>query len=36
MKPILNKALFWDTNYDNIDYKKHARFVIERVLTRGN
>ena len=36
MKPILNKALFWDINYQEIDYEKHARFVIERVLTRGN
>lgn len=36
MKPVLNKALFWDTDYDSIDYKKHARFVIERVITRGN
>ena len=36
MHPILNKALFWDTDYSNIDYDKHARFVIERVLTRGN
>lgn len=23
MEPILNKALFWDTDYDSIDYKKH-------------
>ena len=36
MKPILNKALFWDIDYQEIDFEKHARFVIERVLTRGN
>jgi len=36
IKPKLNKALFWDTNYQNIDYTKHARFVIEKVITRGN
>ncbi len=36
MKPTLNKALFWDTDYQDIDYEKHARFVIERVVTRGN
>jgi len=35
-KPQLNKALFWDTDFEQIDYKKHSRFVIERVLTRGN
>lgn len=31
-----SKALFWDVNPDLIDEDKHARFVIERVLTRGN
>ncbi len=36
MKPDINKALFWDVDCDNINYKEHARFVIERVLTRGN
>ena len=32
----LNKALFWDIDFEKIDYQKHIRFVIERVLTRGN
>lgn len=36
MKPNLNKALFWDVDYKTINYEKNARFVIERVLTRGN
>lgn len=36
MKPYLNKNLFWDTNFDNIDFDKHSRWVIGRVLTRGN
>ena len=31
----LGKHLFWDTNPDKVDYEKHARSVIERVLTRG-
>lgn len=35
-KPNFNKALFWDTDYNSIDFKKHARFVIEKVLTGGN
>lgn len=35
-KPILNKALFWDTDFEQIDYENNARFIIERVLTRGN
>ena len=32
----LNKTLFWDIDFETIDYQKHIRFVIERVLTRGN
>jgi hypothetical protein len=31
----LSKYLFWDTNYNDIDWQGHARYVIERVLTRG-
>ncbi|MFO7789879.1 MAG: DUF6922 domain-containing protein [Bacteroidota bacterium] len=34
--PKLNKSLFWDVEINNLDYEKHKRFVIERVLTRGN
>ncbi len=36
MKPNFNKSLFWDINIENLDYKIHKRFIIERVLTRGN
>ena len=31
----LRQSLFWDTNPDNIDLKKNARYVIERVLDFG-
>lgn len=31
----ISKYLFWDTNYSEIDWQKNARYVIERVLTRG-
>jgi hypothetical protein len=31
----LNKALFWDTDYEKLDYERHARKIIERVITRG-
>ena len=31
----LSKVLFWDTEFNNLDYEKHARQIIERVLTRG-
>lgn len=36
LKPVLRKTLFWDVDFLSIDYERHARFVIERVLTRGN
>lgn len=36
MKPKLTKSLFWDVEYESIDFQKNSRFVIERVLTRGN
>lgn len=37
MKNInLSKVLFWDTDYTQIDYQKHARYVIERVVMYGN
>jgi hypothetical protein len=35
-KPQLSKQAFWDVDMDNIDYEKHAQFVIERILTHGN
>jgi hypothetical protein len=36
IKPIFNKRIFWDTNFDAIDYDKNYRFVIERVFERGD
>lgn len=35
-KPALSKQAFWDVDMDNIDYEKHARYVIEKVVDRGN
>lgn len=32
----LNKALFWDVNFEGLDYKKNADFIIERVLSFGD
>lgn len=31
----LSKQLFWDTDISRLDAEKHARFIIERVLTSG-
>ncbi|WP_152269783.1 DUF6922 domain-containing protein [Agriterribacter humi] len=35
LKPNLDKGLFWDWRYDEIDWQKSYRSVIEKVLERG-
>jgi len=37
-KPIMKfrQTLFWDVNPKNIDVKKNARYIIERVLEFGD
>jgi hypothetical protein len=35
-KPIFQKRIFWDVNFEAIDYDSKARFVIERVFERGD
>jgi hypothetical protein len=35
-KPIFNKRIFWDVNFEQIDYDNKANFVIERVFERGD
>lgn len=35
-KPIFNKRIFWDVNFEQIDYDAKANFVIERVFERGD
>lgn len=35
-KPILAKRIFWDVNFDAIDYDKKWHFVIERAFDRGD
>ena len=32
----LSEHLFWDVNVNEIDIKQHARFITERIVTRGN
>ena len=32
----LSKTLFWDVDRETIDEEKHRRFIIERVITRGD
>jgi hypothetical protein len=35
-KPLLHKRIFWDTDFDKINYDKSYRSVIERVFERGD
>lgn len=35
-KPILDKRIFWDVEFEKLDYQKHERFIIERVFERGD
>ena len=35
-KPVFNKRIFWDVNFENIDYDAKAGFVIERIFERGD
>lgn len=35
-KPIFHRRIFWDVNFDALDYDKRNRFVIERVFERGD
>src|SRR6266496_3669611 len=36
LKPKFERRIFWDVDFDAIDYDKSARFVIERVFERGD
>ena len=36
MLPVRFRALFWDVDIERIRVKKHARFIIERILEYGN
>lgn len=35
-KPQFSKRIFWDVNFDTLDYDNKAAFVIERVFERGD
>ena len=34
--PKLRRILFWDTDFDKLDFTKHREFIIRRVMERGN
>jgi hypothetical protein len=35
-KPHLNRRIFWDVDFDHLDYDKKSTFIIERVFDRGD
>ena len=35
-KPILDKRIFWDVEFEKLDYELYADFMIERVFERGD
>ncbi len=35
-KPLFDKRIFWDVNFEQLDYEKYANWVIERVFERGD
>jgi hypothetical protein len=35
-KPLLAKRIFWDVDFQTLDYEKNAGFIIERVFQRGD
>ena len=35
-KPLLQKRIFWDVDFDTINYQKNGSWVIERVFERGD
>ena len=35
-QPVLQKRIFWDVNFEQLDYDAKASFVIERVFERGD
>jgi hypothetical protein len=35
-KPAFEKRIFWDVDFEHLDYDAKANFVIERVFERGD
>ena len=35
-KPVFNKRIFWDVDFEKLDYDNKASFIIERVFERGD
>jgi hypothetical protein len=35
-KPLFDKRIFWDVDFENLDYDAQASFIIMRVFDRGD
>lgn len=35
-KPVFNKRIFWDVDFDTLDFDEKANFIIGRVFERGD
>lgn len=35
-KPVFEKRIFWDVDFEKLDYDGKANFIIERVFERGD
>ena len=35
-KPLFDKRIFWDVDFEKLDYQDKASFIIERVFDRGD
>jgi hypothetical protein len=35
-KPILAKRIFWDTDFEKLEYDKNSKSIIARVFDRGD
>jgi len=35
-KPVFARRIFWDVDFDKLDYDGKANFIIERVFERGD
>jgi hypothetical protein len=35
-KPVFQKRIFWDVDFEHLDYDGRATFIIERVFERGD
>lgn len=35
-KPVFHRRIFWDVDFDRLDYDGKSAFIIERVFNRGD